>query len=150
MPSCIRTHDNQVYPATAYTSLPCNDVALFEAYDVFGVDEGQWFDNLYEFVCACRALKKIVVIAALDATFTGDPFQNTIRVLPLAMVEKHYAVCHQCRDAKRVALHTRLIIPTSITHNNLQQFDVNLVGGAEKYTVFCDECMLALQITSEK
>lgn len=53
-------------------------------YDVVGIDEGQFFEDIVE-VAEYLANKGIVVIiAALDSTFQRKPFGNIINLIPLA------------------------------------------------------------------
>jgi thymidine kinase len=57
---------------------------LCEGYDVIGVDEGQFFQEIVEFCELLANQGKTVVVSALDGTFERKPFGNIINLIPLA------------------------------------------------------------------
>lgn len=79
-----------------------------EDYDVVGVDEGQFFEDIVEFCEAAANMGKMVVVAALDGTFERKAFGNIIKLIPLAeKVTKLCAVCVYCTEE---AAFTRRIV----------------------------------------
>ncbi|XP_068087141.1 uncharacterized protein [Anabrus simplex] len=122
----ISTHDKQTLPAVATDKLIGINA---EEYDVIGIDEGQFFNDV---VRCCEALAnqgKIVIVAALDGTYQRIPFGDILNLVPLAEdVIKLHAVCMNCfRDAS----YTKRI-------SNEQELEV--IGGADKYMAVCREC----------
>ena len=94
---CVVTHDRQ-----ALTAFPARALAevdnVVHAYDVIGIDEGQFFGDVAEFCEKWAALGKTVVVAALDADFRRRPFGDILALVPLAeAVDKLTAVCAHCR-----------------------------------------------------
>lgn len=75
-------------------------------------------------------LGKIVVVAALDATFQRKPFR-VVELIPVAeKVTKLTAVCRSCsRDA-------------AFTIRLCESLDVELIGGHELYQPACRKCYL--------
>lgn len=66
-------------------------------YDVVGIDEGQFFQDIVEFTEDLANRGIVVIVAALDATFQRKPFGNIISLVPLAeKVYKLTAVCVYC------------------------------------------------------
>ena len=66
------------------------------AFDVIGVDEGQFFDDL-PVVNDWANLGKNVMIAGLDATSEQKPFGKILDIIPFCEeVVKLTAVCHKC------------------------------------------------------
>ena len=100
-----------------------------ENYDVVGIDEGQFFEDIIEFCEEAANSGKIVVVAALDGTFERKPFGNIINLIPLAeMVTKLSAVCVYCT---REAAFTKRVVENK---------EVQLIGGAEMYKPVCRVC----------
>ncbi len=65
--------------------------------DVIGIDEGQFYEDLIEFVEMCVNRWKIVIVAGLDGTFERKPFGQMCQLIPLAdSVKKLKAVCSFC------------------------------------------------------
>lgn len=70
---CVSTHDKQMQKAVSCKDLmEVKDIA--DEYEVIGVDEGQFFDNLLEFCETMANQGKCVIVAALDGTFERKPF----------------------------------------------------------------------------
>jgi len=68
-------------------------------YDVIGIDEGQFFEDIVEFAEELANRGIVVIIAALDSTFQRKPFGNIINLVPLAeKVYKLTAVCVYCTE----------------------------------------------------
>ena len=73
------------------------DDDVWRAHDVIGVDEGQFYDDLVDFVSRALDAGKIVIIAALDGTFERRAFGHVLDLVPLAdSVCKLAAVCSLC------------------------------------------------------
>ena len=76
-------------------------------YDVVGIDEGQFFEDIVEFAEDLANRGVVVIVAALDATFQRKPFGNIINLVPLAeKVYKLTAVCVYCAEAAAFTLRT--------------------------------------------
>ena len=95
---CVSTHDKQMIKAIACTQL--YDVAeQVKDFEVIGIDEGQFFDDIIEFSEEMANKGKIIVIAALDGTFERKKFGKVVDLIPLAeRVEKLDAVCMDCKE----------------------------------------------------
>jgi thymidine kinase len=151
----VSTHDKQMLHATSCSRL--SDVAdSWMAYDVVGIDEGQFFPDLLPFAEAVANAGKIVVVAALDGTFQrkvwfggipalifqprrewvlsqilSQPFGDVCNLLPLAeSFQKFSAVCHSCGEdapfSKRLSA----------------DLQVELIGGDDLYVPACRSCFL--------
>ena len=96
-------------------------------YDVIGVDEGQFFDDLVSTVDKWADEGRTVVVAALDGDSNGAPFGHVAELLCRAEgVDKLTAVCRVCRGN---AAFTVATIEGATG-----------VGGAEKYKPVCRKC----------
>lgn len=78
-----------------------------EKFDVIGIDEGQFFEDIVNISGELADSGKIVVVAALDATFERKPFGNVASLMPLAeQVDKLTAICIFCRKEASFTLRT--------------------------------------------
>ncbi|CBY21492.1 unnamed protein product [Oikopleura dioica] len=132
----MATHDGQKVAAIKAAKL--DDVYdAAKDFDVIGVDEGQFFEDLLEFCENLANSGKTVIVAALDGDYKRQPFEKTIQLIPLSeSVTKLTAICMNCRaDA---AFSRRLGAQT-------QQ---KVIGGEEKYMAVCRACFNLPDITS--
>jgi len=92
-------------------------------------DEGQFFPDIVHFSDYWASRGKVVIVAALDATFERKPFMSILDLIPLAeQVIKLTAVCMLChRDA-------------SFTKRIGSETAVEVIGGADKYLSTCRAC----------
>ncbi|XP_075231529.1 thymidine kinase, cytosolic-like isoform X2 [Lycorma delicatula] len=124
----VATHDRQSLPAVLAAELKKVNIN-YDAINVIGIDEGQFFPDIVEYCEEMANRGKIVVVAALDGTYQRLGFGNILSLVPLAeSVVKLTAVCMSCfREAsytKRIGL----------------EKEVEVIGGAEKYMAVCREC----------
>ena len=125
----VITHDRQ-----SVAAVPCSKLAdvsnIVHAFDVVGVDEGQFFEDLAECCEAWARAGKTVIVAALDATFQREPFNDVLSLVPIAeQVTKLSAVCARCGDD---AAFTKRV--------NTESKRLELIGGAECYAASCRRC----------
>ena len=97
--------------------------------DVIAVDEGQFFEDIVEYVDRWANMGKIVIVSALDGTFKREGFHNILDLVPKSeVVTKLSAVCKMCgNDAfftQRLGTDTR----------------IHLVGGEDLYIPVCRGC----------
>lgn len=126
----ISTHDRQTLPAVAATTLQ-DLTKKAMAYDVIGIDEGQFFPDI-TWVEEMANKGKVVLIAALDGTFQRKPFSSILELIPLAeSVTKLSAVCMNCFGeaafSKRIS----------------EEDSLEVIGGADKYMAVCRKCYLS-------
>eukprot|EP00299_Pterocystis_sp_00344_P011280 c5227_g1_i1.p1 GENE.c5227_g1_i1~~c5227_g1_i1.p1 ORF type:complete len:204 (-),score=43.61 c5227_g1_i1:72-629(-) len=128
--SMLATHDQCFEAAFSCVNLRAIQSHLID-FEVIGIDEGQFFPDVVEFVDEMALAGKIVIVAALDGTFQRQPFGAILDLIPRAEdVIKLTAICHSCgADApfsRRLGLETQ----------------VEVIGGAEKYVAACRKCYL--------
>lgn len=124
------THDLQKCDAIGCSKLSDLSEEQLERLDCIGIDEGQFFcPDVVEFADRWATRGKVVIVAALDATFERRPFGNILELIPLAeQVLKLNAVCMVChRDA-------------SFTKRIGSETAVEVIGGADKYLSTCRTC----------
>jgi thymidine kinase len=109
----------------------CNSILENKIMDVF-IDEGQFFDDLLEFVMWCKKNNINLLIAGLQSDMNMKPWSNIVNVIPFATKIKNIrATCSKCSN--KVAIYTRLREP----HSDL---DTNILIGSSQYIPLCDEC----------
>lgn len=66
-------------------------------FDVIGIDEGQFFDDIVEFAETAANLGKIVIMSALNGTYEKKGWANILELIPLCeKVKKLSAICKVC------------------------------------------------------
>lgn len=129
----VITHDCSGRLATAVDRLGDLSGSQTSA-QVIGIDEGQFMPDLVEYCSKWSDEGKIVIVAALDATFLRKPFANVTDLIAQAeSVHKLAAVCVVCgRDAA---------FSFRIPGNGDQ---VEAIGGADMYEARCRRCFVGL------
>lgn len=113
-------------------------------YDVIGIDEGQFYEDIYQFVIEWVNKGKIFVIAGLDGKENQEVFNHgLLDLIPHAEeVTKLKAVCNKCQaDAsftKRRPEHHQI--------DDSGLYNADKMGGFEQYAVYCRICLNKLLI----
>ncbi|KAI3457742.1 hypothetical protein Pfo_014405 [Paulownia fortunei] len=132
----VVTHDGTKFPCWALPDLLSFKHKLgAEAYheynvgqlDVIGIDEAQFFGDLYDFCCVAADYDgKIVVVAGLDGDYLRRSFGSVLNVIPLAdTVTKLTARCELCGKRAFFTLRKTDVMQTE------------LIGGADIYMPVC-------------
>ena len=84
---------------------------IFNKADVVVVEEGQFFQDLYEFAIECANLHdKNIIISGLDGDFQLNPFEQIIKLIPNSeKVTKLTALCKQCGDGTEACFSKRIV-----------------------------------------
>ncbi|KAL5097511.1 hypothetical protein RYX36_001838 [Vicia faba] len=127
----IVTHDGAKLPCWALSDLSSFKqkfgVDAYEQLDVIGIDEAQFFDDLYDF---CREAAdhdgKTVIVAGLDGNFLRRSFGSVLDIIPLAdSITKLTARCEICGKNALFTL------------RKTQDTQVELIGGVDVYMPVC-------------
>lgn len=107
-----------------------------DKYDVFGIDEGQFYEDLYEVVTyLVNKCNKIVYVTGLDSDSNRKKFGQLVDLVPMAdSYEKVYARCMRCAHAgvRANAVHTLR------SKSALQ--GQKLIGATDVYEAVCRNC----------
>jgi thymidine kinase len=93
----IVSHDSKSIDSTPVSKAE-EILYLAEQYEVIGIDEAQFFNDILVEVCNKLADKGIrVIVAGLDMDFAGKPFGPMPRLMAIAeYVTKVHAICMRC------------------------------------------------------
>ncbi|KAL6567548.1 hypothetical protein OROGR_001216 [Orobanche gracilis] len=142
-PCSIVTHDGEKLPC-----LPLADLSSFreklgaQEYDklqVIGIDEAQFFGDLYDF-CSQAADHdgKTVIVAGLDGDYLRRSFGSVLDLIPIAdSVTKLTARCEAC--GKRAFF----------TLRKTDETRTEVIGGAEVYMPVCRKHYINGQVVKE-
>ena len=123
------TADGYSREARAVSCLADVDEQTWRSHDVIGIDEGQFYDDLVDFVTTALDAGKIIIVAALDGTFQRRPFGSVLELVPLAdSVCKLTAVCSCCGS------------DAPFTQRRGSESETMIIGGADKYMAVCRAC----------
>ncbi|KAL2585665.1 hypothetical protein AAZV13_13G010000 [Glycine max] len=126
----VVTHDGIKFPCRALPDLLSfrekHGDDAYQKLDVIGIDEAQFFEDLYEFCCkAADEDGKTVIVAGLDGDYLRS-FGSVLHIIPLAdSVTKLTARCELC--GKRAFF----------TLRKTEQRETELIGGADLYMPVC-------------
>jgi thymidine kinase len=126
----LSTHDKQMIPCIQAHLLEDVIVDLMKA-DVILINEGQFFEDLYE-VCInmVEKWKKRVHIAALDGDFKQEVFGDVLKLIPKCDdYIKLHALCAHCKDGTKAPFSHRL-------SEESQQISI----GVTNYIPLCRKC----------
>ncbi|KAK9089847.1 hypothetical protein Scep_028929 [Stephania cephalantha] len=112
---------------------------LSKQIDVIGIDEAQFFEDLYDFCCnAADYDGKTVIVAGLDGDYLRRRFGSVLDIIPLAdSVTKLTARCEIC--GKRALFTLRKTTETK----------TELIGGADVYMPVCRQHYVNGQVAVE-
>ncbi|EOX93431.1 hypothetical protein QUC31_004132 [Theobroma cacao] len=127
----VVTHDGVKFPCWASSDLMSFRQKLgedaYEKLDVIGIDEAQFFEDLYDFCCeAADQDGKTVIVAGLDGDYLRRSFGSVLDIIPLAdTITKLTARCEVC--GKRAFF----------TFRKTEETKTELIGGADLYMPVC-------------
>lgn len=127
----VVTHDGTKFPCWALPNLlTFKEKFGIEAYnkvDVIGIDEAQFFADLYDFCCeAADNDGKTVIVAGLDGDYLRRSFGSVLEIIPLAdTITKLTARCELCGKKALFTL------------RKTDETKTELIGGADVYMPVC-------------
>ena len=124
----IITHDKFKYDSLTCFHLKEKKETIKE-YDVIGIDEGQFFDDLVSFCDELSEMGKIVVVAALSGDYKMKPFNNVSELISKAdKIKLMKAFCFYCHKL------------AGFTMRTIKSDELFLIGAGESYRPVCKSC----------
>ncbi|XP_074271963.1 thymidine kinase a isoform X2 [Silene latifolia] len=139
----VVTHDGNKYPCWALHNLSSFRQKIgpsaYNELDVIGIDEAQFFEDLYDF-CETAADHdgKTIIVAGLDGDYLRRSFGSVLDIIPLAdSVTKLTARCDVCGKL------------ANFTLRKTEETDTEVIGGAEVYMPVCRQHYMSGQVVIE-
>ena len=106
-----------------------------QQFDIIGIDEAQFFSDLYDSVTKILdKYQKRIIVAGLDGNYRREPFGEIIKLIPLCdSVIKYKPFCHFCKTIKKIT-------PAIFTFRHSTSDDTIDIGGKDKYVPVCRKC----------
>lgn len=114
---------------SSFDNTGCNHIKLRDSHVIL-INEGQFFDDLYEIVVDMLNEKKQIYICGLDGDFNRNKFGQLLDLIPLCdKVTKLTSLCSKCRDGTRGIFSLRLSCEKEQT-----------IVGSDNYIPVCRRC----------
>jgi thymidine kinase len=129
----LASHVGLDFPALAVASASDIEAAVGDAAEVIAIDEAQFFGpDLVPVVGRLADRGLIVIVAGLDVTFDGRPFEPLPSLMAFAeRVDKLTAICSICGE--EAVFHVK----TTLTPAGPNELVAANVGGTETYQARC-------------
>jgi thymidine kinase len=104
----LSTHDKIMIPCIQTITLS-SIVNNMDNVDVILINEGQFFDDLYDFVVDMLKFNKKIYVSGLDGDFERKKFGQILDLIPLCdKVTKMTSLCGLCKDGTSGVFSMRL------------------------------------------
>jgi len=122
------THDNSKSQFEEIKLLSVGrSLSFFNKYDVIGIDEGQFFDDLE--LADSIADSRTVIVSALSSTYLRKPWPSVLTLIPYAEeITKLNAICMDCGSEYGATQFRTAPVTTT------------LIGGSKEYVSLCRTC----------
>lgn len=123
------THDRVMYGQTFLcTRLSEIPAEKLDGVDVIGIDEGQFFDDIYDFCMDQIRANVKLVITALNGRANLLPWDNISKIIPLCQITHLTAIC---KCGKKAGYTMDMHDPTNVDSMGIK------IGGSERYRAVC-------------
>lgn len=114
----VMTHRKQTQTAVKFTKLMdifknSSSEKVFQNSQVIGIDEGQFFEDLLEFVNYIEKFGKTIIISGLDGDFNRKPFGQILSCIPLCDEVVKLSAMDMVDKDGTPAIFTKRIVETS-------------------------------------
>ncbi|HMP29654.1 MAG TPA: hypothetical protein PKD85_08635 [Saprospiraceae bacterium] len=110
-------------------------------YNIIGVDEANFFDELLAPITKWALQGKHIVVAGIDSDFKGRSFGTIAELLPISdSFVKLTAICSRClkdTESRGEVITPCNITPAPFTEKLVKDEKIKDVGGADKYIAVC-------------
>ncbi|VFQ84828.1 unnamed protein product [Cuscuta campestris] len=140
---CIVTHDGERMPCWPLSNLSSFKQTIgsgaYDKLEVIGIDEAQFFKDLYQFCSeAADHDGKTVIVSGLDGDYLRRSFGSVLDIIPIAdTVTKLTAQCEVCGDRAHFTL------------RKTEENKTELIAGADVYMPVCRKHFVSGQVLKE-
>lgn len=141
----VSTHDDCLDLSgidTVKTSDLENILELVDNYDIIGIDESQFFNNLVNNVLKIVEIyNKHVIITGLSGDFKREKIGDTLDLIPYT--DKLTLLKAYCLECSKNKIRKEATFSHKKDHSNNVKDNIE-IGGIEKYIPVCRDCYLKL------
>lgn len=135
----IQTHSAHKQTALKMSALKDIPIDEYTKADVIGIDEAQFFPDLYAFVLECEKDEKTVILSGLDGDSNRQPFGQILECIPLCdSVVKLTSMDMISRDGTEAVFSMRMCKNVTYTPDS-QVPDQVCIGAQDKYVAVSRE-----------
>jgi thymidine kinase len=129
----LTSHAGLDHPSVTVSTAADVERAVMPDAEIVAIDEAQFFGpELVPVVGRLADGGQVVIVAGLDVTFDGEPFEPLPALMALAeRVDKLTAICAVCGED--AVFHVRVDAPRAVS----SELVADNVGGADKYQARC-------------
>jgi thymidine kinase len=137
----LSSHNNDSINCYYVNSLDCiiKDTVMCEKYyssQIIMINEGQFFDDIYNNVMFMLNDGKIIYVSGLDCDYKQKQFENIIKLIPICdNYKKLTSICSRCKNG------TIGIFSHRICKDNTSRI---LIGDTDSYMTLCRKCYVYL------
>ena len=112
-------------------------ISFAKTFDVVGIDEAQFFDDLVEFsTCLADNHNVKVIVSGLNSDFRREKFGHICDLIPVCdNITKLFPFCAPCAKSKKI---TPALFSKRIVYSEKQI----VIGDIQSYIPTCRECYL--------
>jgi thymidine kinase len=126
----LSTHDKIMIPCIRTSKLYDIELDIINSPEIILINEGQFFEDLYDWVENMLKLNKKIYICGLDGDFERKKFGTILDLIPLCdKVTKLTSLCNICKNG------TPGIFSKRITNETIQT-----IIGHDNYIPVCRKC----------
>ena len=144
-PQNIISSHSSSYKGLSNKVLVCSTKLLkdinIDEYDVIGIDEAQFFNDLVETIKLWISKDKHIYVSGLDSDFMGEPFGHINKILHMSDdFIKLKTKCGICLKSNPQITKTSNYVDASFTAlicKNEKEDNINKIGGKDLYIPMC-------------
>ena len=122
---------NNTFSCEKLDYLMLDELERIDPFDVFFINEGQFFQDLKFYVdYLVNRKNKKVYVCGLDGDFRREKFGTLLDIIPICDdIIKLKALCIKCKKSEAI-----------FTHRLTNEKEQTIVGGSESYCALCRSC----------
>lgn len=126
---------------TVIKTKKCMDIVdITDKYDIIGIDESNFFDDLKIFVLDAINKNKEVYVVGLDGDYKNNKFGQILELIPYSdETIKINAICQKCIDCNRhnLLIEKRINIVAPFSKKIINSDEQKQIGGKDVYIPVC-------------
>lgn len=131
----IRTHEGIIFnkcKVIYFDKLTDAEYTLVSGYNVVGIEEGFFFDNINEFCNRLANANIHTIVSSIESSYKQEPFMNILNLVSMSeKVIKLNGICMECNKND-----------SSFTISKVPIDDKFLVGSEDSYKAVCRKCLV--------